>query len=286
MSELVRLAAELEGPAGAPVLVLGDSLGTTRSVWDAQVPALRQYFRLLRFEHRGHGTGPAVAAGAAAGRDPAAAAAGDQGRSPAPAGPYTVDELGRDVLALLDSRGLGRVLYCGISLGGMVGMWLAATAPARIAGLGLCCTSAFLPPAAGWAARAAQVRSAGMSSVVEQVADRWFTPAFRASDPATVHAFRIALEGTSAEGYAGCCEAIGAMDLRPSLASICAPTLVISGADDPATPPGHGAVIASGISTARLRVIRGAAHLANVSAAGEVTAALLPHLRSAAQFST
>ena len=231
-------------------------------MWDTQAQEFSKSFRVLRYDNRGHG------------------------QSSAPKAPYSLEDVANDAALLLAHLGENSAHFCGLSLGGMVGMWLAATAPERIAGLGLCCTSAFLPPAAGWAARAAQVRSAGMSSVAEQVADRWFTPAFRASDPATVHAFRIALEGTGAEGYAGCCEAIGAMDLRPSLASICAPTLVISGAEDPATPPGHGAVIASGISAARLRVIRGAAHLANVSAAGEVTAALLPHLRSAAQLST
>lgn len=261
MSDPVRLAASLDGLPGAPVLVLGNSLGTTRAVWDRQVPALREHFRLLTYEHRGHGGYP--------------------GRSPAPAGPYTVGQLAGDVLALLDAYGIDRALYCGISLGGMVGMWLAAHAPDRITGLGLCCTSAFLPPASFWASRAAQVRAAGLAPIAGQVAGRWFTPAFRAHDPATVRALTIGLENTGQEGYAGCCEAIGAMDLRPALSSITAPTLVIAGAEDPAAPPSHGAVIASGIAGARLQVIRGAAHLANVSAPGEVTAAMLGHLRAA-----
>jgi 3-oxoadipate enol-lactonase len=268
MSDPVRLAASLEGPAGAPVLVLGNSLGTTRAIWDRQLPALREHFRLLSYEHRGHGDARQ------AGRD------GDPGRSPAPAGPYTIGQLGRDVLALLDAHGIDRALYCGISLGGMVGMWLAAHAPGRIAGLGLCCTSAFLPPASLWADRAARVRSAGLAPISGQVVDRWFTLAFRARDPATVRAVTSSLERTGQEGYAGCCEAIAAMDLRPVLPSITAPTLVIAGAEDPATPPWHGAAIASSISGSRLLVIRGAAHLANVSAPGEVTAALLSHLRA------
>jgi 3-oxoadipate enol-lactonase len=160
----------------------------------------------------------------------------------------------------------------------MVGMWLAANAPERIAGLGLCSTSAFLPPAEMWAARAERVRSAGLAAIAEHVVGRWFTPAFRGRWPSVPASFAAALLGSRPEGYAGCCEAIAAMDLRPWLGSVTAPTLVIAGAEDPATPPWHGAVIASGIPDARLKVIRGASHLANIEAAGEVTAALLGHL--------
>lgn len=250
----VRLVASLDGPPGAPVLVLGNSVGTASAVWDPQVAALRAHFRLLRFEHRGHGG------------------------SPAPPGPYSIGDLAGDVLALLDGAQIERALYCGISLGGMIGIWLAAHAPERIAALGLCCTSAFLPPASMWTERAALVRSEGMGRVADQAAGRWFTPAFRRSDPAAVAGIVDAMRGVDPGGYAGCCEAIGGMDQRASLASITAPTLVIAGAEDPATPPWHGAVIASGIAGSRLRVIRGASHLANVSAAAEVTAALLGHL--------
>jgi 3-oxoadipate enol-lactonase len=259
----VPLVAALEGPADAPVLVLGNSLGTSRACWQPQVPALSRHFRLLRYEHRGHGR-PAL------------------GQSPAPPGPYSVAELARDVLALLDSHGVERALYCGVSLGGMVGMWLAAHAPERITGLGLCCTSAFLPPAAGWTDRAASVRARGTGAIAELVVGRWFTPAFRAAQPQVPAAFVAGLAATGDEGYAGCCEAIAAMDLRPALGSITAPTLVLAGADDAATPPWHGGVIAAGIAGSRLRVVRGGAHLTNVSAAAEVTALLLPHLLAAA----
>ena len=248
----LRLIAALDGPPGAPVLVLGNSIGTTRAVWEPQAAALRAHFRLLRFEYPGHG-----------------------GR-PAPPGPYSIGDLAGGVLALLDAHQVERALYCGVSLGGMIGMWLAAHAPERIAGLGLCCTSAYLDLA--WAQRAALVRSQGMGPVADQAAGRWFTLAFRRRDPATVAIIVGAMRAVDPEGYAGCCEAIGGMDQRGSLGSITAPTLVIAGAEDPATPPWHGAVIASGISGSRLRVIRGASHLANVSAAGEVTAALLGHL--------
>ena len=251
----VRLSASLDGAAGAPVLVLGNSLGTTRELWQPQLAGLGARFRLLRYEHRGHGG------------------------SPAPPGPYSIAGLGADVLQLLDRYEIGTVRYCGVSLGGMVGVWLAANAPSRIEALALCCTSARLSPAQMWTDRAALVRSAGMTSISQQVAGRWFTPAFAGRHPGTLAGFVTTLEErVEPEGYAGCCEAIAAMDLRPMLGSVTARTLVIAGADDPATPPWHGAVIAAAIPGARLHVIRGAAHLANVSQAAEVTAALLAHL--------
>jgi 3-oxoadipate enol-lactonase len=233
----VRLAASLERrPAGAPVLVLGNSLGTTGELWRPQLAALAARFRLLRYEHRGHGG------------------------SPAPPGPYTIAGLGADVLRLLDESGIETAHYCGVSLGGMVGMWLAVNAPDRIGALALCCTSAYLPPAQMWAGRAALVRSAGMASISQQIVGRWFTPAFAARHPGVAAGFVATMERRVVpEGYAGCCEAI-------------------AGADDPATPPWYGAAIASAVPGARLRVIRGAAHLANVSQAAEVTAALLAHL--------
>ena len=251
----VKLSASVAGPPGAPVLVLGNSLGTTSELWERQLGPLSRRFRVLRYEHRGHG------------------------RSPAPPGPYSIADLGGDVLALLDELGVGTASYCGVSLGGMVGMWLAANAPDRIERLALCCTSAFLPPAQLWRDRAAAVRSGGLASISRQVVGRWFTPGYQAAHPGTVAGFVTAMEQDVApEGYAGCCDAIAAMDLRPLLGSVRAPALVVAGAEDPATPPWHGAVIAATIPGARLRVIRGAAHLANVSSAAEVTAALLANL--------
>ncbi|MHB1433641.1 MAG: alpha/beta fold hydrolase, partial [Streptosporangiaceae bacterium] len=228
----VPLTASLDGPPDAPVLVLGNSLGTSRAVWDPQLAALGGRFRLLRFELPGHGGTPAAA------------------------GPYTIAGLGAGVLRLLDEHGIDRAAYCGISLGGMIGMWLAARAGDRISALGLLCTSAYLPPADAWLDRAARARSSGMPSISDQVVSRWFTPAFTAARPDVRAAFTAELERTDPAGYAGCCEAIAAMDLRQSLPAIGAPTLVIAGAQDPATPPPHGAVIASGIAGARLRVIR------------------------------
>jgi 3-oxoadipate enol-lactonase len=200
------------------------------------------------------------------------------GGSGAPPGPYTIAELGAGVLALLDALGVERAGYCGISLGGMIGMWLAANAPGRIAALGLLCTAAHLPPAGDWRERAARVRTAGMASISASVISRWFTPAFAALAPAVIAGFRATLERTDPAGYAGCCEAIAEMDLRPDLPAIAAPTLVIAGADDPATPSACGAAIPSGIDGARLEAIPGAAHLAAVSAADPVTTALSSHL--------
>ncbi|OLB80994.1 MAG: 3-oxoadipate enol-lactonase [Actinobacteria bacterium 13_2_20CM_2_71_6] len=246
-----RLYHELTGPVGAPVLVLGNSLGTGVELWDPQLAVLRRHFRVLRFDLRGH-RGSAV-----------------------PAGPYTLDDLGGDLLGLLDELHLARVSYGGVSLGAMIGMWLAVHAPRRVRRLALCCTSAYLGPPEPWLERAATVRAKGVAAVAETVAGRWFTPGFRGRAPGTVGRFTTALSGTPAEGYAGCCEAVAMMDLRPSLPMIDAPTLVLSGADDPATPPEHGAAIATTVG-GRFAVVPGA-HLANVESAEEVGALLLSH---------
>lgn len=254
----LALSAPLTGPPGAPVLILGNSLGTSAAVWQQQAAELGTSFRLLRYELPGHG-----------------------GSATAP-GPYTIADLGAGVLALLDALGIARAGYCGISLGGMIGMWLAAHAPARVAALALVCTSAYLPPAEGWQARAAQVRTAGLASISAAVVGRWFTPAYAAQAPPVIEQFRAGLERTDPEGYAGCCEAIAGMDLRADLPAITAPALIMAGADDQATPPEHGTAIADRIDGARLEVIPGAAHLASVSAADTVTGALRAHLGAAA----
>jgi 3-oxoadipate enol-lactonase len=254
MSE--SLTTSLTGPSGRPVLVLGNSLGTSRMVWDRQVPAFSERFRLLRYELPGHGGAPGPAGGA---------------------GTLSIGRLGEGVLAALDDYGIGQVAYCGVSLGGMVGMWLAANAQDRIGALGLVCTSAYLPPAEGWQARAGQVRTEGMESVVEQSTGRWFTSSFAANSPELVGSFAAVLRAVDPEGYAACCLAIAGMDLRGALASIKAPTLVISGAQDPATPPEHGAAIAEGIRGAGYQVVEGA-HLANVAWPNRVTSTLTDQL--------
>jgi 3-oxoadipate enol-lactonase len=256
MSE--RLIASLAGPSGAPVVALGTSIGTHQGLWDPQAAVLGRRFRLLRFEFRGHG--------------PAGA------QSPAPPGPYSIAELGTDVLDVLNRFDLEQVAYCGVSLGGMVGMWLAANAPARISRLALLCTAAHMPPASMWTERAATARSEGLGALVGPTTGRWFTAAFRAQQPAAVAAVAAMFTGTSAEGYAGCAEAIADMDQRESITAISAPTLVVAGAEDPSTPPWQGARLARSIPGAALTVVRGAAHLANYQDPGPVTAALAAHL--------
>ena len=251
----VDLNCASSGPGDAPVLLLGGSLGTTLAMWDPQVPALSATRRVIRFEHRGHGG------------------------SPVPTGPYTIDEMGGDVLALLDRLDLPRVSYCGLSIGGMVGQWLAIHAPERIDRLILLCTSAYLPPAEGWHARAAAVREAGTPEVVaDAVLARWFTPGFAASQPDVVARYRAMISGIDPEGYAGCCEAIAALDLRGGLPQITAPTLVVSGRQDPSIPPEHGEAIAAAIPGARFELLDPGAHLASVERADAVTPLIAEHL--------
>lgn len=257
----VKLVSSLDGPPGAPVLVLGNPIGTTREVWAHQLPVLSRYFRIMRFEPRGHG---------APGR-----------QSPAPKGPYTIAELGADVLALASSHGIERFAYAGVSLGGMTGIWLAASAPERITSLAVCCAAlTALPSPRSWRDRAALVRSEGMAPLAAMVVPRWFTPAFLAREPAAVATVAAMLTGTDPEGYAGCGEAIAALDLRPLLARARAPTLVVSGAEDAAAPPSVGAATARAIPGARLAVIAGASHFAHYEKPGPVTDALLTHFRS------
>lgn len=250
----VPLSARLDGPTDAPVLLLGSSLGTTGAMWEPQLAALAAAFRVVRYDHRGHGG------------------------SPVPAGPYTVGELADDVLALADRLGADTFCYAGLSLGGMVGMELAARAPERVDRLVLLCTSALLGPAQSWTARADAVRRGGTAAVADTVVARWFHPDFVAAHPDLLVGYRAMLASTPTEGYAGCCEAIRDMDLTDRLGAVRAPTLVLAGADDPATPPAHGAAIAEGIPGARLVVVDGAAHLANVEQPDRVAELMLAHL--------
>ena len=243
------------GPGDGPPLLMSGSLGTTLGMWDPQVARLADRLRIVAFDQRGHGG------------------------SPVPPGPYTIEELGGDVLALLDRLGWERASYCGLSIGGMVGMWLAVNAPERIDRLVLVCSSAHLPPASLWLERAASVREAGTTEVVaDAVFERWLTPGFVAAHPDIAARLRDMLLGTPPEGYAGCCEAIAGTDLRRVIRRIRAPTLVIAGELDPATPPEHGRRIADTVPGASLVVVPGAAHLANVERPDEVSRAIAHHL--------
>lgn len=248
-----RLSASIDGPAGAPVVVLGSSLGTTGAMWRPQVGPLAERFRVVRYDHLGHGA------------------------SGLPPDPCTMRTLGEELLRLLDDLDLSTVSYAGLSLGGMVGMWLAAHAPERVDRLALLCTSACLGPAQAWRDRAETVRAYGTEFVADAVVARWFTPGFVAAQPRLVAEHRAMLTSTPASGYAGCCDAIGGMDLRADLPSIKAPTLVIAGADDPAIPEDHATLMAERIPNARLRMVADAAHLANVEQPDKVTGLLLNH---------
>ena len=238
---------------GAP-LVLLNALGTNLGMWDDQAGPLAERFRIVRYDQRGHGD------------------------SPVPPGPYSMADLGADLIALLDRLELERVSLCGLSLGGMTAMWVASEVPDRIERLVLCCTSALLGPASDWQQRARTVRGLGVEAIADAVLTRWFTPKFLAARPPAVDRLDAILRATPAEGYAGCCEAIRDMDLTDRLASITAPTLVIAGADDPATPPLHGQAIASTVPDARLEVIPDAAHLANVEQPEAVTERIVAHV--------
>lgn len=249
-----ELNYELEGRDGAPVVVFTGSLGTDITMWQPQSHRLRDRFRTLRYEVRGHG------------------------RSAVPPGPYSMDDLGSDLLALLDRLEIERASLCGLSIGGMISMWTAAHAPERIDRLVLCCTSARLGPPDAWHERAAAVRAGGVEAVADAVLERWFTPAFREAHSDALEGMRRILAATPSEGYAGCCEAIAAMDLTGDLPSISAPTLVLAGEHDPATPPEHGRRIAELIPGARFEVVSPAAHLATVERPVQTTAMIMRFL--------
>jgi 3-oxoadipate enol-lactonase len=238
-----RIHYRSEGEPGAPALLLSHSLGTDLSMWEAQVPALSRGRRLIRYDTRGHGG------------------------SEAGPGPCSIEELGRDVLFLLDALGVARAAFCGLSMGGMIGLWLGLHAPERVERLVLCNTGARIGTPALWEARIEAVRRGGMASVAEGVLARWLTPAFAASRPAEVERLRRVLLSTPPEGYAACCAAIRDCDLREAIRAIRVPALVIAGSLDQATPPADGRLLAERIPGARYAEIE-AAHLSSVEAAG------------------
>ncbi|AYY14600.1 3-oxoadipate enol-lactonase [Actinobacteria bacterium YIM 96077] len=252
------LAYDVHGPDDAPVLVLGSSLGTTRHMWEPQLRTFCESFRVVRYDHLGHGS------------------------SAVPPGPYTLDQLTAELVALLDELQVDRAHLAGLSLGGMLALHCAATLPERVERLAVVCSSAHMPPADAWYERASMVRARGTDAALPAARSRWFTPAFSSTSQANT--LYTQLLETPAEGYAGCCAAIATMDLRPLLPRIAAPTLVIAGAEDPATPVDHARTISEGIANAgtpaRLEVVEGAAHLASVERPDRVGQLILDHLRS------
>jgi 3-oxoadipate enol-lactonase len=234
-----RIHYALEGQSEFSVLVFSNSLGTNYSMWDPQVPEFLKKFRVLRYDTRGHG------------------------QSSLTPGPYSIEQLGNDLLALLDALGLDRVHFCGLSMGGMIGMWLGVNAPERIHKLALCNTAAKIGTAEGWNSRIDAVQKNGMKSVASATVERWFTPAFRAKAPSTVASIQKMLEEANAEGFAACSAAVRDFDFREQVSKICLPTLVISGAHDPGTPPADGRFLAQQIPGARYAELN-AAHLSNL----------------------
>jgi 3-oxoadipate enol-lactonase len=249
----VRINYMVDGPPGAPWLTLSNSLGTDFEMWSPQVPALAQRFRLLRYDTRGHGA------------------------SSAPPAPYSIAALADDVTGLLDHLDVERTHFCGLSMGGMTGIRLGIAAPARIDRLVLCSTGAKIGVADAWNARISAVHTSGLAAIAGTVMERWFTPAFIRDNPHEYARLRAVFEKSSRDGYAACCAAIRDYDARPEIAAIRAPTLVIAGAHDLATPPSDAKYLTDHIAGAK-SVLLDAGHLSNLEQPTEFLAALVGHL--------
>lgn len=245
---------QLDGPAGAPPLVLLHSLGTDLRVWDPQANVLAHSFRVIRPDLRGHGL------------------------TEVPSGPWSISDMARDALALLDTLGHERVHVAGLSIGGMVAQALAAQAPDRVASLILCDTAMAIPPPELWRGRAATVRSMGMAAIAESVLTRWVTPAFAQAPEA--RGLRAMLLRTSPEGYAGAAEAIAAADVRTATRGLRVPALVLVGDRDEATPLASAEALRDAIPGAQLEVIADAAHIPTLERPDAVTNAILHFLSS------
>ena len=248
-----RLSYSVNGWERKPALLLSNALGATRALWDSQLPAFAQHFRLIRYDTRGHGT------------------------SSAPAGEYTIDQLGRDVLAILDDAGIARAHVCGLSLGGLIAIWLAHHAPTRVSKIVLANTAARIGSAAMWQERVDLVKTRGLEAIAETAPPRWFTEAFCRQHPSVVADCRRMLLGCSPNGYAACAAALRDADLRASLGGIAAPTLVMAGAFDPVTPPADAAALCAGIAGAR-GVELAAAHFSNIERAASFNDAVVEFL--------
>lgn len=236
-----RIHYELTGPENAPVLVFSNSLGTNFSMWDSQLPLFGKQFRVVRSDTRGHG------------------------QSSVTLGPYSIEQLSCDVLALLDFLRFERVYFCGLSMGGMIGMWLSVNAPHRLHRVVLSNTAAKIGTPEFWGSRIEKVRKVGMKAISAAVMERWFTPAFRANSTNAVIATQRMLESASPEGYAANCAAIRDFDARPSISSIQVPVLIVTGTHDPGTTVADGQYLAKQIKGAQF-VELNASHLSNIEA--------------------
>jgi 3-oxoadipate enol-lactonase len=248
------LNVEVEGAANAPVLILCNSLGTNLHMWDDQAPAFSKQFRLVRYDRRGHG------------------------KSGAPKGPYTMDRLGKDVLAIADALGIKTFNWCGLSMGGMVGQWLGANAPDRVEKLVLSNTHSYYPDKQPWHDRMKFAEEKGVAALAPLQMERWFTKGFRDNNPQAIAKVSEMFAATPLDGFLGCCAAVRDMDFRQSTPTIKAPTMVIVGSHDPATPPSAGEDIHKMIKGSKLVAID-AAHLSNVEQPKAYTDAVLNFLR-------
>lgn len=252
-----RLHYRIDGAAeDKPWLTFCNSLGTDLQMWDAQIADLSNDFRILRYDRRGHGL------------------------SGTPTPPYALGDLGADVIALWDALSIARSHFCGLSIGGLTGQWLAVHAAPRLDQVILCATAARIGTADSWTARIADVRANGLSGLVPATAERWFTPGFRAARPAVVEAILDSFAATSANGYIGCCAALAGADLRGDLPRIAAPVLAISGDDDPVCPPADLAAIAGGVPDGRHLSLPGR-HIVNVESAASFNATIRDFLTAA-----
>jgi 3-oxoadipate enol-lactonase len=246
---------ELSGPASAPVLMFSNSLGTNLTMWTPQVDALGGRYRILRYDTRGHG------------------------QSAVTQGPYKISQLAEDALGLLDRLAIDKVSFCGLSMGGMIGMTLALKFPERIHKVVLCCTAAKLGSDESWNARIASVRKGGMPAVTDAVLERWYTPDFRAAAPDVIRETKQMLLTTTPDGYVANCEAIRDEDLREKIAGIQIPTLILMGKDDPVVPLTDGRFMAERVQGARY-VELPAAHMANIEASDLFTKELAAFLET------
>jgi 3-oxoadipate enol-lactonase len=248
-----ELHYDIEGPDDAPPLLLCNSLGTNLHMWDWQMPAFAERFRVIRYDRRGHG------------------------RSAAPEGPYSFEMLAGDALGLLDLLNIESTNFCGLSMGGMVGQRLGALVPERIERLVLCNTASHLPPAELWDERIEAALTGGMDKMMQPIIDRWFTARFQQSNPGDVTKVADMVRTTPKQGYAACCMAIRDMDQRELLPQVAVPTLVVVGDKDPATTPQQGEYLHAKIPGAELAVLD-AAHLSNIEASAEFTRQVLAFL--------
>jgi len=233
------LNVSVEGRDGGPTLMLSNSLGCNMQMWEPQMKAFTQVFRVIRYDRRGHG------------------------KSNVPPGPYSMDRFGRDVLAILDDLNIEKVHWCGLSMGGMVGQWLGANAPKRFDRIILSNTSSYYPDPTNWRNRIKAVKEGGLASVADAVIGGWLTADFREREPEVTAKMKAMLLSSPVDGYVACCEALSTLDQRALLPKIKSPTLVIAGRNDMSTPLAAGEFIRSQIPGASLTILD-AAHISNV----------------------